>query len=76
MALPLLLAQDAIHDPAPACMFPRLSAVSENVGIVAARFFQGIGQDRETVEGAFFVDAASEADGVGGAPTDVEKWHE
>src|SRR5262245_6909080 len=43
----LLLTQDCVHDPAPPYMFPMLAAMVEDVGVVAARFFQGVSKDGE-----------------------------
>ena len=54
-------------------MFPTAAAMSQNVGIGAAGIFQGIGQDRQAVEGAVGVyglgetgDGAREPGGVKG----------
>jgi hypothetical protein len=44
------LSQQEIDDPAAAHMLAGLAAVVQDVGIVAARFFQGVGQDRQTVK--------------------------
>ena len=40
----LLLAQHQIHDPATTNMLPCLAAVTKDVGVLAPRFFQGVGK--------------------------------
>ena len=40
-------------------MLARLAAVGQNVGVVAARFFEGVGQDAQAVEGPLLVDGAA-----------------
>ncbi len=46
MASPL--AQEQVHHPTAPYMLTRLAAVVQDVGVVAARFFKGVGKDGET----------------------------
>src|SRR5262249_18959317 len=48
-------AQQKIDDPAPADMLAWMATVPEDVGVVAARFFQGVGQDGHVAEVAAVV---------------------
>jgi len=41
----LLLPQEKVYNPAPSHMLPWLAAVVEDVGVDAACFLQGVGQD-------------------------------
>src|SRR5436309_412471 len=50
------LAQQQVHDPAAADVCARLAAVGEDGGVGAAGVFEGVGQDRQVVEGAVVVD--------------------
>src|SRR4051794_19277095 len=50
------LSEDQIDDPATADVFARLPAVVQDVGVVAAGVFEGVRQDRQAVEGTFFID--------------------
>ena len=51
------LPQHQIHHPAATHMRAVAAAVGEDLGIGAAGFFEGIGEDGEAVEGAVGVDA-------------------
>jgi hypothetical protein len=53
--LSLFLAQQEVHDPAAPDMRPRLSAVVEDLGVVAPGFFESFGQKRQALEGPFVV---------------------
>ena len=50
------LPQEQIDHPAAAHMVARLTTVGEEVGVVAAGVFEGIGEDRKTIERPFIVD--------------------
>src|SRR5262245_9276687 len=52
----LLFSKDEINRPAPSGMRPRAAAVLEQLLVVATGVEQGIGQDRQAVEGPLFVD--------------------
>jgi hypothetical protein len=39
--------QDQVHDPAASYMLPRLAAMLEDVGVVAARFLKGVKQNAQ-----------------------------
>jgi hypothetical protein len=43
-------AQQQIHNPATANVLAGLAAVIQNVGVGAAGFFEGVGQDRQSVK--------------------------
>jgi hypothetical protein len=58
----LCLAENQIHDPAAAHVLARLSAMVQDVGVVAAGFCQSVGEDRKAVKGAVFVDRRSNLD--------------
>ena len=45
----LLLAQNAVYAPTTFDVFTRLTAMLENVGVIAASIFQGIGKDGQLV---------------------------
>jgi hypothetical protein len=49
-------------------MLTALPAVVEDVGVCAAGFFQGVGENRETIEGAVGIDGLGESDKLGGLP--------
>ena len=49
-------------------MLARLSAVVQDVRVIAAGVFQGIGQDRQAVEVAVVVDSCCEGNDGGSAP--------
>ena len=53
----LVLSQQQVHNPTTADMLGRLAAVSQQIGIRAARIFEGVGKHRQAPEGAFVVDA-------------------
>src|SRR5262249_19486325 len=61
----LRLAEDQVHDPAAADVLAALAAVGEDVGVGAAGVLEGVGQDRQVMEGPLVVDAAG--DGRDGA---------
>ena len=48
----LLLAQQQVQRPAPSNMRPSSSAMRQDVSIRAARFFKGVGENRQAVEGS------------------------
>src|SRR5262249_48098615 len=50
LIVPSLLAQDQVHHPAAADVWPWTPAVGEDVGVAAAGVFQGIGEDWQAVE--------------------------
>src|SRR5262249_7365436 len=50
------LAQQQVHNPTAPDMWPRPAAVTEDVGVGATGLFQGVGQDRQAVEGSLVVD--------------------
>src|SRR5215831_1222516 len=52
----LLLAQNQVHNPTTSDMLPFLTAVAEDVGVEAPRFFESVGQHRQAVEGPLDVD--------------------
>src|ERR1700682_2707990 len=53
----LFLAQHEVHDPAAPDMRPRLTAVVEDLGVVAPGFFKSFGQKRQAlVVSPFIVD--------------------
>src|SRR5262249_21263206 len=60
----LFLPQHQIDHPAPANMLARLSAVVQDVGIVAAGIFEGVGEDGQAVEGSVVVDRLGQGDDV------------
>jgi hypothetical protein len=51
------LAQNEVDHPTTSNVIPRLAAVVQDVGIVAATFFESIGKDGHKVEGTYIVDA-------------------
>ena len=53
-------------------MDTRLAAVVQDVGIVAAGVFEGVGEDGQTVEGAFIVDRLREGRHGGGEPGGID----
>jgi hypothetical protein len=63
------LAQQEIDDPAAAHMLAGLAAVIQDVSVEAARFFQGVGQDRKTIERSLLVNALGETDGNPAGPS-------
>src|SRR5262249_33724677 len=56
----LLLAQKQIHDPTAPDMRPRMPAMIEHVGIVAASIRQGVGEHRQVLKVAIVVNGLSE----------------
>src|SRR5262249_22911100 len=56
----LLLLQQYVHRPAPPYMDARLLAVVQDFSIVAPGFFQGVSEDRKTVECTLVVDSLCE----------------
>src|SRR5262245_51022830 len=53
------LSKKGVDHPAATYMLPRLSAVVQNVGLVATSLFQRVGQDGKAVEGPVIVDGLS-----------------
>jgi hypothetical protein len=53
-------------------MFPRLSAVIQDVLVGAAGIFEGVGQDRQAVEDAVVVDGLGKTGDRGREPGMVE----
>ena len=49
-------------------MLTRLAAVLKDIGVVAAGVFEGIGEDREAVEGAVVVDGLGKGSDIGSEP--------
>src|SRR5262249_12948334 len=64
----LRLAQERINNPAAAVVRARAWAVGQNVRVVAAGLFEGVGEDGHPVEGAFLVDALSQGKDGGCEP--------
>src|SRR5262245_52015029 len=52
-----LLPEQKVYDPATPDVRPRTPTVVEDVGVGAARCFEGVGQDVQAVEGPVVVDA-------------------
>ncbi len=52
----LLLAKNQINNPAATDMNSFLAAVVKDIGVVAARFLQGVRQNGQSVEGLVVVD--------------------
>ena len=59
-------------------MLRRLSAMVQDVGIIAAGVFEGVGEDGKAVEGAIVVDGLGKGGDVrcspGGIERDGTKW--
>ena len=53
------LAEQQVHQPATAVVWLFAPAMCENVGVVAAGVFEGVGQDRHPLEGALVIDSQS-----------------
>ncbi|HEV3436887.1 MAG TPA: hypothetical protein VG122_05990 [Gemmata sp.] len=53
-------------------MLARLSAVVQDVGIVATDILKGIGKDGHSVEGSLFVDASCKSNNGGSEPRVVD----
>ena len=51
-----MAAQHPIHGPAAARVRPRPAAVVEDVGVVAAGVFEGIGEDGQVLEPPFVLE--------------------
>ena len=62
---PLHLPEDEVDDPAPPDVRPRPAAVGEYLRVVAPRVLEGVGEDREAVEGALVVNPPSQGDDGG-----------
>ena len=69
----LLFAQYQIDDPAAADVFSRPAAVVQDVGVVAAGVFEGVGEDRQAVEGAVVVDGLGKGGDVRCSPGGMER---
>jgi hypothetical protein len=68
----LLLGEDEVDNPAATDVNARFAAVGEDVGVVAASFFEGIRQDRHGGEVPLLVHPRRDPDGVFGAPPRIE----
>jgi hypothetical protein len=64
----LLLAEEQVHDPAPADVGAVTPAVVQDGLDRAAGFLEGIGEDGKAVEGTVFVDGAGELRDGSGVP--------
>src|SRR5512145_2042738 len=62
------LAQQQIHDPAAASVLPTRPAMLDQVGVRAARGFEGVGQQRHAVESALRIDAIGKGPHLSGQP--------
>src|SRR6516162_8765698 len=62
-----LLVQHQIDHPASSDMRPWRSAMVQDFWVVAASFLQGIGKDRQAVEGIVVVNPLSQGDQLGGS---------
>ncbi len=69
----LRLPQYQIHDPAPADVRAVAAAVGQDVFVLASRVLEGVGQDRQSVEGTLLVDALGEQSDGGCEPGRVER---
>ena len=54
-------------------MLARLPAMVQDVGVIAASVFEGIGEDGQAVEGAVVVDGLSQGGDVRRSPGGVER---
>jgi hypothetical protein len=64
----LTLAQQQIHDPAAASVLRTRAAILDQVGVRAARGFDGVGQDWHAVESAVRIDGIGEGPHLAGQP--------
>ncbi len=63
-----LLVQDEVHRPTASNMWSQSSAVGENIGIVTAGIFQGIGQDWQLLESSVLINGLSNPHNSGIVP--------
>ena len=56
----LLLSKKQIDYPTSPNVRPRMTTVGQDVGVVAPYFFQGVGQDRQAMEGPVVVTPLSQ----------------
>src|SRR5262249_42219256 len=68
----LLLPEDQIESPTPSDMDTGLPAMVQNVGIIAAGVFEGIGENGKAVEGAVVVDGLTQGSDVRCTPGELE----
>jgi hypothetical protein len=66
------LPENQVDDPAPADVRALPPAVAEDLLVSAPGVHQGVGQDRQAVEGSVLVDGAGEVEDIGRAPTRVK----
>ena len=65
--------EHTIDYPAPASMRPGATAMSKDIGCITTGILQGVGQDREAVEGAVLVAAFCESNDSSGPPGGVNR---
>src|SRR5436189_3389499 len=70
----LLLVQKKVHDPTSPHMAPNLTAVVQNIAVMAASLFECVRQDGQTVESTVVVDGQCEGYDVGRSPSEVEAY--
>jgi hypothetical protein len=68
----LTLAEQQIHHPAAANVLARLTAMVQDISIVATGVFEGIAEDRHALEGTLVVDGLGQSEDDGGAPGGIE----
>jgi hypothetical protein len=64
-----LLSKHQIHNPAPTNMVTTLTAMRQDVRVVAPGVFEGVSDDGEAVEGSIVVDGLGQSDDDAGKPT-------
>src|SRR5262249_41611256 len=72
-----LLPEQQVHDPTSADVLPARPTVAQDVRVGTTGDFQGVGQDRQAVEGTVLVDGLDQpADGaaVPRQPAGVDRW--
>jgi hypothetical protein len=67
------LAEQQIHHPATAHLLVRLTAMSEQVSIVATGLFEGVGEDRKAVESAVVVNGKGQPHDSGAVPEEPNR---
>src|SRR5262245_47278682 len=67
------LPEDQVEGPAAADVRTGAAAVVEQVAAIAAGLFEGVGEDRQAVEGALLVYRTRQRPHVGSAPGRVER---
>ena len=55
-------------------MLPRLAAVIQDVGVVAAGVFEGVGEDGQAVEGPFVIDGGGKGNDGGSEPDGIDGY--